>query len=80
MIMTAVLFVAHFFKRKNTYTLLFSTAISEGIKDMFKEMGYTIDRVNKNANDQSNILSQNVQSLDERRTAYEPKTHHITLN
>jgi hypothetical protein len=52
MIMTAVLFVAHFFKRKNTYTLLFSTAISEGIKDMFKEMGYTIDKVNKKANDQ----------------------------
>jgi len=62
MIMTAVLFVAHFFRRKNTYTFLFSTAISEGIKDMFKEMGYTTDRVNKKANDQNNILSQNIQS------------------
>jgi len=60
--MTAVLFVAHFFRRKNTYTFLFSTAISEGIKDMFKEMGYTTDRVNKKANDQNNILSQNIQS------------------
>ena len=60
--MTAVLFVAHLFRRKNTYTFLFSTAISEGIKDMFKEMGYTTDRVNKKANDQNNILSQNVQS------------------
>jgi hypothetical protein len=60
--MSAVLFVAHFFRRKNTYTFLFSTAISEGIKDMFKEMGYTTDRVNKKANDQNNILSQNVQS------------------
>jgi len=50
MIMTAVLFVAHFFKRKNTYKLLFSTAISEGIKDMFKEMGYGADRIKKKEN------------------------------
>jgi hypothetical protein len=48
MIMTAVLFVTHFFTGKKSYSLLFSTAISEGIKDMFKEMGYSVDRVNKN--------------------------------
>jgi len=41
MIMTAVLFVTHLFKSKKPYSRLFSTAISEGIKDLFKEMGYT---------------------------------------
>ena len=50
MIMTVVLFVTHFFKRKNTYSFLFSTAISEGIKDMFKEMGYSLDETNKKEN------------------------------
>jgi len=44
MIMTVVLFVTHFFKRKNTYSFLFSSAISEGIKDMFKEMGYATSK------------------------------------
>jgi len=62
MIMSVVLFVTHFFKRKNTYSFLFSTAISEGIKDTFKEMGYGIHRVNKKENNQNDILSQNVQS------------------
>jgi hypothetical protein len=50
MIMTVVLFVTHFFKRKNTYSFLFSSAISEGIKDMFKEMGYSLNEVNKKEN------------------------------
>jgi hypothetical protein len=50
MIMTVVLFVSHFFKRKNTYSVLFSSAISEGIKDMFKEMGYSLNGVNKKEN------------------------------
>jgi len=57
MIMTVVLFVTHFFKRKNNYTLLFSTAISEGIKDMFKEMGYSSNRVNKKDNVKEDIVS-----------------------
>jgi len=55
--MTVVLFVTHFFKRKNNYTLLFSTAISEGIKDMFKEMGYSSNRVNKKDNVKEDIVS-----------------------
>jgi len=50
MIMTVVLFVTHFFKRKNTYSFLFSSAISEGIKDMFKEMGYGLNEVKKKEN------------------------------
>jgi hypothetical protein len=50
MIMTVVLFVTHFFKREKTYSFLFSTAISEGIKDMFKEMGYSLNRVNGKEN------------------------------
>jgi hypothetical protein len=53
--MTVVLFVTHFFKRKNNYTFLFSTAISEGIKDMFKEMGYSPDGINKKKQDRSNL-------------------------
>jgi len=47
MIMTVLLFVTHFLKRKNTYSFLFSKAISEGIKDTFKEMGYSLNGVNK---------------------------------
>ena len=39
-----------FFKRKNTYSFLFSSAISEGIKDMFKEMGYGLNAVKKKEN------------------------------
>jgi hypothetical protein len=48
--MTVVLFVTHFFKRKNSYSFLFSSAISEGIKDMFKEMGYGLNAVKKKEN------------------------------
>jgi hypothetical protein len=48
--MTVLLFATHFFKRKNSYSFLFSTAISEGIKDMFKEMGYSLNGVNKKEN------------------------------
>jgi len=56
--MTVVLFVTHFFKRKNTYSFLFSSAISEGIKDMFKEMGYNSNGVNKKDNVKEDIGSQ----------------------
>ena len=49
--MTAVLFVTYLFKRKNNYTLLFSTAIAEGIKDMFSEMGYGRKEISKKEND-----------------------------
>lgn len=62
MIMTVVLFVTHFFKRKNSYSFLFSTAISEGITDMFKEMGYSPDGTNKKENVRSELLSENDQS------------------
>jgi len=61
MIMTVVLFVTHFLKRKNTYSFLFSNAISEGIKDMFKEMGYSVNGTNKKE-DRNDPLSQNGQS------------------
>jgi hypothetical protein len=50
MIMTVVLFATHFFKIKKTYSLLFSSAISEAIKDMFREMGYSLDETNKKEN------------------------------
>jgi hypothetical protein len=60
--MTVVLFVTHFFKRKKTYSFVFSTAISEGIKDMFKEMGYSLDGTNKKENVINDQLSENDQS------------------
>ena len=62
MIMTVVLFVTHFFKRKLTYSSLFSTAISEGIKDTFKEMGYSLDGTNKKENVRREVLYENDQS------------------
>jgi len=62
MIMTVVLFVTHFFKRKNTYRSLFSTAISEGIRDVFKEMGYSPDRASKKENVKNDQLSRSDQS------------------
>jgi hypothetical protein len=54
--MTVVLFVTHFLKRKNSYTFLFSTAISEGIKEMFKEMGYSPERISKKENVEKDLL------------------------
>jgi len=59
MLMTVVFLVTHFFNRKNNYSLLFSTAISEGINDMFKEMGYGGDRIKKKENAGSDSLSAN---------------------
>ena len=65
MLMTVVFLVTHFFNRNN-YSLLFSTAISEGIKDMFKEMGYSGDRSNKKENAGGEPLSANGQAIIER--------------
>ncbi len=59
--MTVVLFVTHFFKRKNNYSFLFSTAISEGIKDVFKEMGYRPVGTDK-IKDRNNLAFQDDQS------------------
>jgi hypothetical protein len=64
--MTVVFLVTHFFNRKNNYSLLFSTAISEGIKDMFKEMGYSGDRSNKKENARGEPLSANGEAIIER--------------
>jgi hypothetical protein len=60
--MTVILFATHFFKRKNTYSSLFSTAISEGIKDMFKEMGYSLEGTKKKEHVRNDKVSQNGQS------------------
>jgi len=60
--MSVFLFVTHFFKRKSTYSSLFSTAISEGIRDVFQEMGYSVNRVNKQ-DTQGNVLSKEGQSM-----------------
>jgi hypothetical protein len=45
--MTIMMFVTHFFKKEKTYSGLFSSALSEGIKDMFEEMGYRIPTADK---------------------------------
>jgi len=68
MIMTAVLFITHFFKRKNNYTFLFSTAIAEGIKDVFKEMGYR-----PAGNDSNNLFFQDDQNPTKIRSARNEK-------
>lgn len=57
--MTVVLFATHFFKRKKTYSVLFSSAISEGIKDVFREMGYSLDETTKKENVRNELPSQN---------------------
>jgi len=62
MIMTVLLLVTHFFKSQNTYTFLFSTAISEGIKDMFEEMGYNLD-ASKKESVKNDLLLENNQVL-----------------
>jgi hypothetical protein len=52
--MKILLFKVHLLKRDNTYASLFSSAFSEGIKDMFEEMGYRFNKSckEKNENDQ----------------------------
>lgn len=43
-----ILIIAHpFRKRKNTFTMLFSEAMAEGIRDTMKEMGYFSETRNK---------------------------------
>ena len=39
-----MIIIANVIKRSDTYTYLISSAISEGIKDTFKEMGYKDDK------------------------------------
>jgi hypothetical protein len=49
--MKLIAFIALLFKRQDTYASLFSSALTEGIKDVFKEMGNrTEKRVGKGEN------------------------------
>lgn len=41
------LFIANFFKKSKTFKTLFSEAISEGILDTMKEMGYQFEDTKK---------------------------------
>ena len=41
--MKIVAFITGPFKKQNKSSALFSEAVSEGIKDTFREMGYCID-------------------------------------
>lgn len=45
--MAIVMFVTNFFKKEKKYSSLFSSAFSEGIKDLFEEMGYSSKTVTK---------------------------------
>ena len=57
--MAIVMFVTNFFKKEKTSTSLFSSALSEGIKDMFEEMGYKCRPVNKEVIDNKDLSLQN---------------------
>ena len=54
--MKILLFKMHFFKRDNTYACLFSSAFSEGIKDMFEEMGYRFNKGCKEENKNDKLV------------------------
>ena len=54
--MKILLFKGHLLKRDNTYTSLFSSAFSEGIKDMFEEMGYRFNKGGKKKNENDKIV------------------------
>ena len=41
------LFIAHFFKKRKTFKTLFSEAMSEGIRDTMREMGYRFEDTKK---------------------------------
>jgi hypothetical protein len=41
--MATIMFIAHIFKKNNTHTHPISSAISDGITDTFREMGYKYD-------------------------------------
>jgi len=47
MFMTLIVFITQFFKKQDTYSDLFSSALEEGAKDAFKEMGYGHDKEKK---------------------------------
>jgi hypothetical protein len=49
--MATIMFIAHIFKRSDTHTHHISSAISEGITDTFREMGYKYDGCAKEKND-----------------------------
>ena len=55
--MAIVMFVTNFFKKEKKYSSLFSSAFSEGIKDLFEEMGYSSKTVTKKNNDTGSGLS-----------------------
>ena len=70
--MKILLFKMNFFKRDNTYASLFSSAFSEGIKDMFEEMGHRFNKgcKKKNENDKlvfdsSRIISSEIEKNSE---------------
>ncbi len=49
--MAMIMFIAHLFKRGDSHTHHISSAISEGITDTFREMGYKNDGCAKEKND-----------------------------
>ena len=53
MFMTLIVFITQFFKKQDTYADLFSSALEEGAKDAFREMGYGHDKEKKDRNHDS---------------------------
>jgi len=48
-----LMFIAHLFKKNNSYGILFSSALQEAINNTFKEMGYEPDKKKKNVSENS---------------------------
>lgn len=46
--MKIIKFISHRITKNKTYASLYSSAVSEGIKDVFKEMGDKVDRSSLN--------------------------------
>jgi len=54
--MKILVMIQKFLKRKNTCSLLFSSAIAEGIQDTFKEMGYQLNNDRKERDGNKDLI------------------------
>jgi hypothetical protein len=48
-----MLFIVHSFKKRKTFKTLFSEALSEGIRDTMREMGYRFEDTKKDTDKSS---------------------------
>jgi len=50
-----ILFIAHRFKKRKTFKILFSEAVAEGIRDTMLEMGYRFKDTKKDTDKSSGV-------------------------